>query len=95
MGPKKETIYKKKKTEGGLTNEATTWIYIMQYDATEFFFPLHLLCLTMKEYKMHPENWENYEAHLKKTNIYVHYFFYIFSCWPESESILNTHAHVE
>lgn len=58
------------------------------------FFSLQLLCLTMKEYKMHPENWENYEAH-QKTNVYVQYFFYIFSCWSESESTLNTHAHVE
>lgn len=59
-----------------------------------YFFPYNY-CLTMKEYKMHPENWENYEAHLKKTNVYVQYFFYIFSCWSESESILNTHAHIE
>lgn len=58
------------------------------------FFSLQLLCLTMKEYKMHPENWENYEAH-QKTNVYVQYFFYIFGCWSESESTLNTHAHVE
>lgn len=29
--------------------------YIMQYDAT-VFSPPHNYCLTMKEYKMHPEN---------------------------------------
>lgn len=48
--------------------------YIMQCDATESFarvISLQLLCLTIKEYKMHPENWGNYEAHLNKTNVYV------------------------